>query len=76
MSRFFTWDRTLNKGRVIYQQVGVGCAFGVVLGGGVHFHMIFLTNLPVSSGFFSNPSPPQKSLRAHHQGLLMLLRFI
>ena len=26
-------DRTLNRGRLIYQQVGVGCVFAVVWGG-------------------------------------------
>ena len=56
----FLWSqsigRYLNKGRVIYHQVGQGCVFVVVAvgwGGRVHFYMIHIfTNLPVSPGSF------------------------
>ena len=42
VSRFTACDRILNRGRVIYQQVEVGCVFTVVLGGEgcVNFYMI------------------------------------
>ena len=62
-------DRTLNRGRLIYRQVWVGCVFAVVWGGeGCKFlyDSQSLTNLPVSPGFFFENPPPLHTLTHTH----------